>query len=162
MNRLLARAVFAFLALPGVVGFLVPLLILASAGPRSRFEALGMVPLGAGIILLLWCVRDFYVVGRGTLAPWAPPRGLVVTGLYRFSRNPMYIGVLLVLWGWAFSFRSTSIAAYAVVIMLAFHVRVVLGEEPWLARTYGEQWIRYKAQVPRWIGVHRTGVHGGA
>ena len=91
---LLARALVAFLALPGLVAFAVPLLLVRPVTARS-FHAAGMVPLAAGLLLLLWCVRDFYVAGKGTLAPWDPPRHLVVDGLYRISRNPMYLGLLL-------------------------------------------------------------------
>ena len=122
MNGLFGRAVVAFLALPGTVAFLVPLLLVA---PHQFFDALGLIPLALGIALLLWCVPEFYVAGKGTLAPWAPPQALVVTGLYRFSRNPMYIAVLLVLGGWALGFRSRSLTIYALVVMLAFHLRVV-------------------------------------
>jgi protein-S-isoprenylcysteine O-methyltransferase Ste14 len=100
-------------------------------------------------------VRDFYVAGRGTLAPWAPPRALVVTGLYRFSRNPMYVGVLLILCGWAAGFRSWPLAAYAATIATAFHLRVLLYEEPTLARLFGKDWDHYTRQVPRWIGTPR-------
>ena len=100
---------------------------------------------------MLWCVREFYVAGRGTFAPWAPPQKLVVTGLYRYSRNPIYIAVGLVLCGWALGFHSRALTVYALVVILAFHVRVVLGEEPWLARTHGEKWVQYKARVPRWL-----------
>jgi protein-S-isoprenylcysteine O-methyltransferase Ste14 len=155
MNGLLARAMLAFLVLPGVVAFLVPLLLLAPGDLSSFSNALGLIPLGLGVVLLLWCVREFYVVGGGTLAPWAPPHELVVTGLYRFSRNPMYIAILLVLWGWALGFRSWPLAVYAVAVMLAFHLRVVLHEEPWLARTHGNRWMHYKAHVPRWLGLRR-------
>ena len=116
---------------------------------------LGFLPLSLGVALLLWTVRDFYVAGRGTLAPWAPPEELVVVGLYRISRNPMYIAVILVLAAWAIGFHSRSLAVYAAVVAVAFHLRVVLGEEPWLARTHHEKWSRYKAQVPRWIGFPR-------
>jgi protein-S-isoprenylcysteine O-methyltransferase Ste14 len=112
--------------------------------------------------LLLWCVRAFYIYGRGTLAPWDPPQELVATGVYRLSRNPMYVAVVLVLWGWALSFRSRSLAIYAFGVMVAFHLRVVFGEEPWLARTHGESWVRYKAQVPRWLGVRRGSDRGAA
>jgi protein-S-isoprenylcysteine O-methyltransferase Ste14 len=104
---------------------------------------------------LLWCVGAFYFDGRGTLAPWDPPRSLVVTGVYRLSRNPMYVAVVLVLWGWALGFRSPSLAIYALVVMVAFHLRVVLGEEPWLARKHGARWVQYKAHVPRWFGIPR-------
>ncbi len=153
MNGLLARAVLAFILLPGIVAFLVPLLLLAPGGPGSFVNALGGIPLGLGMIVLTWCVREFYLAGRGTLAPWAPPQKLVVSGLYRVSRNPMYIGDLLILWGWAIGFRSWPLAAYAVAAMLAFHLRVVLHEEPWLARTHGETWTNYKTRVPRWFGL---------
>ena len=101
--------------------------------------------------MLLWCVRDFYVAGRGTLAPWAPPSRLVVVGLYRFSRNPMYIAVSLVLLGWAIAFWSVPLLIYAGIVIGAFHLRVVFGEEPWLARRHGDEWERYRARVPRWL-----------
>src|SRR5205085_8315852 len=115
MSGLLTRAVLAFLALPGTVAFLIPGLLL----PHGPFvEVLGLIPLGLGIVLLLWCVRDFYVAGKGTLAPWSPPRHLVVRGLYRYSRNPMYIAVVIVLWGWAIGFRSQGVAIYTLVAML--------------------------------------------
>jgi protein-S-isoprenylcysteine O-methyltransferase Ste14 len=148
MNRLFWQAVLAFLALPGMVAFVVPLWLLA---PGSFVEPLGLIPLTIGVVLLLWSVRDFYVAGRGTLAPWTPPQELVVVGLYRVSRNPMYIAVILVLCGWALGYQSRSLANYTLAIMLAFHLRVVFGEEPWLAQRHGEKWDRYKAQVPRWL-----------
>src|SRR4051794_33997590 len=113
MNGLFWRASLAFLVLPGTVAFLVPLLWLRPSGAGERFDALGLVPLSCGTALLLWCVRDFFVAGKGTLAPWAPPEHLVVTGAYRFSRNPMYIAVVLVLCGWALGFRSRLLAVYA-------------------------------------------------
>jgi protein-S-isoprenylcysteine O-methyltransferase Ste14 len=96
-------------------------------------------------------VRDFYVAGGGTLAPWAPPRRLVVVGLYRVSRNPMYVAVVVILCGWALGFRTWASWLYVLAVAIAFHLRVVLGEEPWLARTYGEQWAAYRARVPRWL-----------
>ena len=104
-----------------------------------------------GIVGLFACVRAFYVEGRGTLAPWSPPKHLVVSGLYRYSRNPMYVSVVLILWGWAAGFHSRALAIYVAAVMVAFHLRVVFGEEPWLARTHGEAWHRYKAAVPRWL-----------
>jgi protein-S-isoprenylcysteine O-methyltransferase Ste14 len=77
----------------------------------------------------------------------------VVTGLYRFSRNPMYIAVVLMLGGWALGFRSRPLAIYALAALVVFHFRVVWFEEPFLAGTHGEQWTRYKAAVPRWLGL---------
>lgn len=156
MNRLFWKSVLAFLALPGVVAFAVPLLLIEPHWQESAIESLGLIPLLAGTTLLLWCVREFYVSGRGTLAPWSPPRHLVESGLYRFSRNPMYVAVLLVLLGWAITFRSWGLAIYALAVGVVFHLRVVLGEEPWLSRTFGDEWIRYKSEVPRWIALGRT------
>lgn len=144
------RATIAFLALPGVVAFLVPLAWIRLAGlPLHRPYGLGVVALG--VVGLLWCVRDFYVSGKGTLAPWAPPRELVVVGLYRYSRNPMYVSVALILLGWALAFASAGLLAYALTIMVAFQLRVVFGEEPWLARTHGATWDRYTRRVRRWF-----------
>src|SRR5262249_3894455 len=96
-------AVIAVLVLPGTVGFLVPWLL---RPPDARVHLVGVPILIVGIGLLSWCIRDFYVAGRGTLAPWAPPKRLVVIGLYRVSRNPMYIAVLTILCGWAALFAS--------------------------------------------------------
>ena len=152
---LLARALVAFLILPGVVSFLVPWLMIRDRLSDQPVDLIGLIPLSLGIVLLLWCVGAFYREGRGTLAPWDPPRHLVVTGVYRLSRNPMYVAVVLLLWGWALTFRSASLALYALAVMIVFHLRVVFGEEPWLARAHGERWIRYKAQVPRWLGISK-------
>lgn len=97
------------------------------------------------------CVRDFYVAGKGTLAPWAPPAMLVERGLYRYTRNPMYASVILMLVGWAIAFNSFGLWIYLLIATVAFHLRVTLGEEPWLARVHGEQWSQYARRVPRWF-----------
>jgi len=149
---MLWRALFAFLALPGIVAIAVPAWYAARAlRAGASFHPVGLLPLVLGFALLLWCVRDFYVAGKGTLAPWSPPRHLVTIGLYRHSRNPMYVAVTLMLMGWSLSFASSGLALYAVCVIVAFHLRVVLAEEPWLARTFGAQWEEYRARVPRWL-----------
>jgi len=94
-----ARAVLAFLALPGVMAFAVPLAWLVASNHTRLLQPLGLVPLAGGIAGLLACVRAFHVSGKGTLAPWAPPVHLVVAGPYRYTRNPMYISVALILLG---------------------------------------------------------------
>lgn len=146
------RALFAFVAMPGVVAFAVPALWQWQANGLLPEHPSGLALLAAGTLGLLWCVRDFYVRGKGTLAPWSPTQHLVVVGLYRYSRNPMYVCVLLILLGWSAAFASLGLLAYAGCIGLAFHLRVVYGEEPWLARKHGAAWQAYVGQVPRWLG----------
>src|SRR5262249_2361805 len=144
-----ARALLAFLALPGIVAFGVPVAWLVARSPPKLVQPLGLVPLICGTVGLLWCVRDFYLSGKGTLAPWAPPVDLVVVGLYRYTRNPMYVSVTLILLGWAVSFGLPGLLTYTLIVAVAFHLRVVLGEEPWLARTHGTQWRGYFPRGPR-------------
>jgi protein-S-isoprenylcysteine O-methyltransferase Ste14 len=146
-----ARAILAFLVLPGVAAVIAPPLI-ASVDPwRGTAWAPGLVVMLAGAVVLLWCARDFYVLGKGTLAPWDPPKKLVTTGLYRFVRNPMYVGVLLLVLGWASYLSSAMLAAYMVVLAIGFHIRVLTYEEPWLKSQFGEEWETYTASVLRWL-----------
>lgn len=144
-----ARAMLAFLTLPGIVAVGIPVAIWRGEG--TAFLPAGLLPIGIGFAALLWCVRDFYVAGKGTLAPWVPPEHLVECGLYRYTRNPMYIAVGLILAGWAIGTWSRTILGYLVIVMAGFQCRVVLGEEPWLARTHGKQWEKYRRRVPRWL-----------
>jgi protein-S-isoprenylcysteine O-methyltransferase Ste14 len=146
---MLIRAITAFVALPGMVAFAVPIWI----GSRMplRYPLLAAPVLIAGAGLLLWCVREFYVAGRGTLAPWSPPRHLVTTGPYRFCRNPMYVAVVTILAAWCLLWDSHTLIYYALGTVCAFHLRVLLFEEPWAERTFGEQWQSYRARVRRWV-----------
>jgi protein-S-isoprenylcysteine O-methyltransferase Ste14 len=153
------RALIAFLALPGVVAGLVPALLAYLDAGRTGGWSFGFVLLGLGLVLLLWCVRDFFVSGKGTLAPWDPPKHLVVVGLYRFVRNPMYIAVLTLIDGWSLAAGSRWIAWYGVLLAIAFHLRVILHEEPWLRRQFGAEWAAYSASVARWLPRLRPWSH---
>jgi len=148
---LLLRALVAFLALPALVGFAIPIWIGTSTSRPVRNVRPAAIVLCLGTVLLLWCVREFYVSGRGTLAPWDPPRNLVTSGPYRFSRNPMYIGVLTILAGWCTLWGSRTLITYTLLFTLGFHFRVLLFEEPWAARHFGSEWDAYRAQVRRWV-----------
>jgi protein-S-isoprenylcysteine O-methyltransferase Ste14 len=149
------RALPAFLTLPGVVAFAVPIEWLAAGSNTMLVQPLGLIPLVCGTVALLWCVRDFYVSGKGTLAPWSPPTELVVVGLYRDTRNPMYVAVTVIIVGWAVGFNVVGLYVYAVVVADAFRLRVVFGEEPWLAKTHGARWEEYSRRVPRWFAFLR-------
>ena len=115
----------------------------------------GWLLVAAGLAGLLTCVRAFFVTGRGTLAPWDPPQCLVAVGLYRFTRNPMYVSIIILLAGWSLAAGSTVLGIYAPCLAVAFHLRVVLHEEPWLRRNFPEAWASYAARVPRWLGMTR-------
>jgi protein-S-isoprenylcysteine O-methyltransferase Ste14 len=149
--NLQSSAILAFLALPGVFGFLLPGLLAFSGRGRAPFYPIGLVPFVVGSGLLCWCAVEFYRAGRGTLAPWAPPVKLVVTGPYRWSRNPMYLAVMSILAGWAAMFSSGNVLVYAAVFAIAVHIRVVAVEEPFLARTHGAGWTSYSSTVRRWL-----------
>ena len=149
-HMLLVRAIASFLALPGLVAFAIPIWIGSSAGP-ARHLAPAAVLLCLGTLLLLWSVREFYAAGRGTLAPWDPPRHLVTSGPYRISRNPIYIGVATILVAWCLLWDSRMLATYSVLFLIAVHLRVVRYEEPWAARHFGSEWDAYRNRVPRWV-----------
>ncbi|HEX9138273.1 MAG TPA: isoprenylcysteine carboxylmethyltransferase family protein [Steroidobacteraceae bacterium] len=148
---MLWRAIFAFLALPGIVAFAVPLMLARDHFKPLRAWTIGLLPLVGGSFLLLYCVREFYVAGRGTLAPWAPPQHLVTSGPYRYSRNPMYVGVATILIGWSIFFHSMLLAIYALCVVIGFVARVLFFEEPWANRNFGDQWQQYRARVARWF-----------
>ncbi len=158
-TRLLAlRALLAVLALPGSVALLLPWVLVEGMGRRAMpilARAGGALLVAAGGLVLAWCVVDFARVGRGTLAPVDPPSVLVRRGLYRFVRNPMYVGVLTLVVGESLVWGSLAVALWAAVLALAFHVRVVRYEEPVLRATFGREFDDYSRAVPRWLPVRR-------
>src|SRR5881396_844326 len=117
-------------------------------GP-AQMAGLELVALGGG--LAVWCVMTFALVGKGTPAPFDPPRKLVIAGPYRWVRNPMYIGAGLVLVGTALFYRSEALAAFAAAFWVVVHAFVVLYEEPTLERTFGAQYSDYRNAVHRWL-----------
>lgn len=140
---------------PGTVAVVIPYRILARPGsaltldlPRLLWSA-PLFLLGAGIYF--WCLWDFAVTGRGTPAPIDPPKRLVVRGLYRHVRNPMYLGVLLVVAGWAAFSRSDRVVEYGLGVAVLFHLLVVLVEEPLLRHRFGAAYEAYCRAVGRWL-----------
>jgi len=148
----LARQILAIAALPGFAAGVIPWLLVPLDPRRRQGSAVaGAALAGAGLLLLAVCIRDFWRAGHGTLAPWDPPTRLVVVGLYRLVRNPMYIGVLSCVAGWAALAGSPLLGGYLVVLAIGFHLRVILYEESRLARSFGGEWTDYAAAVPRWL-----------
>jgi protein-S-isoprenylcysteine O-methyltransferase Ste14 len=114
-------------------------------------QVAGMVIGAAGALVVLWCIFTFASIGRGTPAPFDPPRQLVIRGPYRFVRNPMYIGAGLALSGAALFYESLSLLGYTSTFFLLCHLFVVLYEEPTLRRTFGREYEAYCRQVQRWL-----------
>jgi protein-S-isoprenylcysteine O-methyltransferase Ste14 len=149
---LFLKNVLFTILVPGTVAILLPVFVF-SHGPvsASATSALAGLLLLLGTSIYLWCIWDFATAGRGTPAPIDPPRSLVVRGLYKYTRNPMYLGVLSVIAGWAVLFQSTSLAIYAISILAMFHLFVLLYEEPHLRKVFGASYEVYCHEVSRWL-----------
>jgi protein-S-isoprenylcysteine O-methyltransferase Ste14 len=111
----------------------------------------GVAFIMAGVPGLLDSFARFALQGLGTPAPIAPPRNLVVSGLYRYVRNPIYVAVVAVILGQAVLFADRQLLGYGVLLWLFFHVWVVMIEEPTLKETFGTEYESYCANVPRWL-----------
>ena len=119
----------------------------STGGPQVA----GMMLVTIGTLIALWCVLTFVFIGKGTPAPFDPPRKLVVRGPYRFVRNPMYIGAGMTLAGAALFYQSLSMLFYTGLFFLITHLFVVLYEEPTLRRTFGADYQAYCRRVGRWL-----------
>ncbi len=154
----LLRALTYAAVFVGIVLVLLPARILARAGV-ARPEAVGpgqvvgAVLVVVGAALALWCVLAFAFIGRGTPAPFDPPRRLVRRGPYRVVRNPMYLGAILALAGASLFFRSLVLFAFAIAFAGVTHAFVVLYEEPTLRGLFGEEYEDYRRQVRRWFPI---------
>jgi non-heme chloroperoxidase len=146
---------------PGTIALYVPFRMAERLTPRGGFWEAGWLVSGVGALGYLWCLLGFLASG-GTPAIFLTrpvrfligeePRRLVQAGLYRYSRNPMYVSVLLVIFGQALRFGSWPIAEYGLLVWLGFHIVVVLLEEPHLREQRGPSYEEYCRHVPRWIG----------
>ncbi len=157
---LLLRSIFFTFLLPGTVTVLIPYWLISSRDDQSvasntvRYLGVPLILIGASG--LLWCIWEFFAHGRGTLAPIDPPKQLVVQGLYRYVRNPMYVSVVTVLLGEAIFFRSRSILIEAGVFITSAYLFVVFYEEPALRRQFGESYERYLQTAGRWLPRFRS------
>jgi len=113
-------------------------------------QVIGMPVAAIGAALALWCIFTFALLGKGTPAPFDPPRHLVVRGPYRFLRNPMYLGAAIALAGAALFYDSAALAGYAGAFLLMTHAFVIWYEEPTLRASFGAEYDGYCSQVSRW------------
>jgi protein-S-isoprenylcysteine O-methyltransferase Ste14 len=149
----LRTILFTFLV-PGTEFVVIPYLLLRLFGSQfdlGHIRLLALIFFIPGVAIITWCFIDFIRRGRGTPAPYDPPRRLVVAGLYRYVRNPQYIGVVLVLLSEALFFGSWILLGYVAFFGIGYHLFVRFYEEPTLNRLFGEDYARYCATVPRWI-----------
>jgi len=154
------RHVLSVILLPGTIAVAVPIWLarrtsIAFRSPDGLAEflcvAAGVMALAVGLRLFVGSLRRFVSEGQGTLAPWDPPRHLVVHGLYRFVRNPMISGVIFVLAGEALILRSSPHAWWAVIFLVSNAIYIPLLEEPMLEGRFGAEYRNYCAHVPRFL-----------
>lgn len=157
------RGLIFTLLVPCVVGGYVPYRIHGDSGARGGLWSAGWLFVGLGAVIYGLCLFTFLMSGGtpavfftrhlGFLIGEEPPK-LVRRGMYRISRNPMYVGVLIAVFGQALIFASEAVALYGVALWLCFHLVVVLIEEPHLSKVRGPSYDEYRRQVPRWLGWH--------
>jgi len=148
---LLIRSILFAILIPGTVTVTVPcILIVRNPTSIPVWGWIGLVPILFGAVVVIRCIRDFFITGRGTLAPVEPPAQLVINGLYRYVRNPMYVGVVTMVLGEAWLFASWPLLIHAAATFTVVHLFVLLHEEPTLRRRFGESYEYYLRTVPRW------------
>lgn len=152
VGPLLKTLLFTILV-PGTVAVAIPYRLLGGfhAPENGLLTVFGLIVLVAGAAIYFRCAWEFAVRGLGTPAPIAPTKFLVTGGLHRYMRNPMYLGVALIIWGEAAVFHNLHVAEYAVLMLLIAHIFVLLYEEPTLREQFGESYEEYRRTVPRWI-----------
>lgn len=157
MISLFFRNLFFTALHPGIVVGLGPFWILGNEmkiefdHPLKLHHYAGATVFVTGLIIMLVCIVSFALIGGGTLSPADPTKKLVAVGLYRFSRNPMYIGVMMMLIGEAVFFQSVALWGYSLCVFIAFNIFIIRVEEPRLRRDFGETYGKYCERVRRWM-----------
>lgn len=149
------RSLLWTILLPGFFAGFVPLQFFGLARVQlslgSPLHLVGLLSVGVGAALLMACIWEFARSGRGTLSPVDPPRELVVQGLYRYVRNPMYLSVTTIVFGEVMLTGSRALLLYWAIWFAAVNLFVIGYEEPTLRRQFGESYERYTREVRRWL-----------
>ena len=147
------KSLLFFILAPGMVAGVIPLTLFRTGSQiQTSWLAYLAFPLWLiGIAMLIWCFWDFVQKGKGTPAPIEPPKDLVVSGLYNYVRNPMYVGVLCVIIGHFLWFGFWNLLIYAAIVFIAFNTFVTFYEEPNLKQRFGPTYEDYLKRVPRWL-----------
>lgn len=157
MVSLFFRNLFFTILQPGVVVVLVPYLIAGSSfhhawgSPFKVIHLIAVLLFAIGLFILLACITGLAVLGRGTLSPADPTKELVTSGLYRYSRNPMYVGVLCMLVAESMFLGNSWLWLYTAAVWLLFELFIRFFEEPRLLRDFGNVYATYRKKVRRWL-----------
>ena len=154
--RVLAKSLLLFLAVTLTFFVAFPWVILQSSNGFLTFYIgaywlFGLLPVALGLALVFWTLLSFAFIGKGTPAPFDPPKKLVVAGPFRYVRNPMYLGAVMVVAGEAVVYQSGTVFLQAIAMWVLFHVYVVYFEEPVLKKRFGQEYADYLRVVPRWL-----------
>ena len=153
----------AILLLPGMAAVVIPATVLSLSGPdtfdlwqklpATQFvlPVVGVLFVALGLVLMVATIRLFMTVGKGTLAPWNPTQKLVVQGVYRHVRNPMISGVMFILLGEVLLAASLPLLIWFAIFVVVNVIYIPMMEEPGLVQRFGEYYVAYKQNVPRWI-----------
>jgi protein-S-isoprenylcysteine O-methyltransferase Ste14 len=148
------KTILFMLLIPGLLLGVMPIWLVQTDSALFSFGAFRWlaVPLwAAGTAVMLWCAWAFTVGGGGTPSPTDPPKELVVSGLYHYVRNPIYLGAVAVFLGYVFWHPSRAILLCPALVAVSSHLFVILYEEPHLCKTFGAAYEQYCKSVPRWI-----------
>ena len=140
------------LILPVTILIVVPWLLDPHPMPASGVQLTsGLLVIALGLYIMARTILSFLYIGKGTLAPWDPPRKLVIVGMYAHVRNPMILGVITVVVGEALEIASLPIFLFAAFAFVLNTVYFIFSEEPGLEKRFGEEYRQYKRNVPRWL-----------
>lgn len=157
MISLLLRNLLFTILQPGLVAGLFPYLLLKREDKIfflniwTIWQFIGITVMFCGFSIMIICILRFATDGKGTLSPIDPTKKLVIKGLYRYSRNPMYVGVISLLVGEAVFWQSFVLAGYAVVVFIGFNLFIFFHEEPRLKKDFGAEYEQYLQKVRRWL-----------
>ncbi len=148
------KTILFMLLIPGLLLGVIPIWLVQTDAAIFSFGVMRWLAVPfwtAGTAIMVWCAWAFTVRGYGTPSPTDPPKEPVVSGLYRYVRNPIYIGVVILLLGYVFWYPSRAILLMPVIVAVSSHLFVIFYEEPHLRKTFGAAYKEYCKDVPRWI-----------
>jgi len=146
------------IAVPVIPEIVIPWLIVAATLPHplghfGTLQLIGLLFVLTGTFLEIWVVFAFFKWGQGTPAPYNPPLKFVTEGLYKYTRNPMYLGAVLIWMGEALYFFSLWLLVFGAFMTLVLHLFLILYEEPNLAKRFGRSYLDYCERTPRWLPI---------